>query len=353
MKLCPACRRHLRAPEVLCPFCGAEQRSEADRSGPSRVMGAVIGALLVACGEGPMSSGADSSSSSGGGGSSGASTTTGPNTGAPTTGGPSPMTDTDSGTTPGPTTDGSSSTTSPGLDTGDEGCAFYAGCPPDVGREHVIACDVVSQDCAAGQKCVGWGTQSWTGAKCVPVGGDQQPGEACKIVDGQFSGLDDCEAGSRCWSSTDSDEGICVPQCTGEPGMPTCPADSGCAAFSDTLLLCLPNCDPLILDCPESEVCVATEGEFVCVLDVSGMTGAVNDPCDFVNGCDPGLACVELEAASSECAEGGFGCCQPYCDTTMPTDCPNPDQACVPWFDPMEDEIPPGLEDVGVCSIAP
>jgi len=49
--------------------------------------------------------------------------------------------------------------------------------------------------------------------------------------------------------------------------------------------------------------------------------------------------------------QGSQGCCQPFCDfVNMDQPCPNPDQKCVQWFDPMM-PIPPGSEDVGVCSI--
>ena len=77
-------------------------------------------------------------------------------------------------TLPTPTTDGSvSSNSNDSLDTGDPGCSFYAGCPPDLGPEQQTLCDVFAQDCPRGEKCTAWGAGSWTGTKCVPVTGDQ------------------------------------------------------------------------------------------------------------------------------------------------------------------------------------
>ena len=80
--------------------------------------------------------------------------------------------------------------------------------------------------------------------------------------------------------------------------------------------------------------------------------GKANDPCELANSCAKGLVCINAATASSACMQGSQGCCQPFCEFMMGMDgdCPNPDQKCVQWFDPML-PIPPGLEDVGVCAI--
>ena len=125
---------------------------------------------------------------------------------------------------------------------------------------------------------------------------------------------------------------------------------SACAiANNGALVICLPNCDPLQQDCEEGEACIPNGDNFLCVFDISGDGGQANDPCAFANSCDPGLTCLDPMTASSVCMQGRSGCCQPFCEFPN-SPCPNPDQKCVQWFDPMM-PIPPGLENVGVCAI--
>ena len=80
--------------------------------------------------------------------------------------------------------------------------------------------------------------------------------------------------------------------------------------------------------------------------------GKQNDPCEFADACDKGLVCLNTASASSACMQGSQGCCQPFCEFIEGQEgtCPNPDQQSLQWFDPMM-EIPPGFDDVGICSI--
>ena len=343
MKLCPTCHRHLRTPEARCPFCGAEQRSAPALAGAGLVATALLSTLLVACTDRSPAdtTGTDTSSTS-------ATTTTGV---TPTTSGPTSLTGSDGSTTlPTPTTDGSvSSNSNDSLDTGDPGCSFYAGCPPDLGPEQQTLCDVFAQDCPRGEKCTAWGADSsWTGTKCVPVTGDQQPGEPCTAPQGGSAGNDDCRLGAMCWD-VDGVDGTCIALCTGTPDEPVCAADTVCAITNDGVLnLCLPTCDPLQQGCPDDQLCIMiNSGDFVCILDASGVAGQVNDPCEFINACDPGLACLNAPDATSACDQNATGCCQPFCKFPD-APCPNPDQQCTQWFD---QPIPPGSEDIGVCAI--
>ena len=86
---------------------------------------------------------------------------------------------------------------------------------------------------------------------------------------------------------------------------------------------------------------------FICAVDASGREGQANDACDFVNTCDPGLACGKPAKTSIACM-GGDGCCTPFCSFPGGA-CPNPDQQCVSFFAP--DPPPPGDEDIGLCQI--
>jgi hypothetical protein len=229
------------------------------------------------------------------------------------------------------------------------------GVMPALDEGSIVDCDIFAQDCPAGQKCAAHdadGGGTWNATKCVPVTGDGAPGEPCTVIDGPVSGLDDCAFGSMCWEVDENDHGTCFALCTGSERDPICPPAHFCPLSGDGLLnLCTPICDPLVGECPGSDLCIPGGDTFFCVFDASGDEGQLNDPCEFVNVCDPGLVCLDAGAASSACDAGSLGCCQPFCHFPDAA-CPNPDQQCVPWFDPRMD-IPPGFEDVGVCAIPP
>jgi hypothetical protein len=74
-----------------------------------------------------------------------------------------------------------------------------------------------------------------------------------------------------------------------------------------------------------------------------------NDPCEFRNACDPGLLCLDSEAASSACDPRAQGCCQPFCELPD-APAPTPTKNASPGSTPMM-AIPPGYEDVGFCGI--
>ena len=79
--------------------------------------------------------------------------------------------------------------------------------------------------------------------------------------------------------------------------------------------------------------------------------GQAFDGCEFVNTCDPGLMCGDEAFVGAGCPQGSIGCCTPFCDLGEPAACPNPDQQCVQYFDPMM--LLPGdpMLDIGFCGI--
>jgi hypothetical protein len=252
------------------------------------------------------------------------------------------------------TTDPTATTADPSAtDTGTGTTASFIQMP-DGGGGGTIECDVFKQDCDPGEKCTAWaegGGGAWNATKCVMVTGDKVPGDVCTTEGGGVSGIDDCEAGAMCWDVSAENMGICVALCKGTPDAPTCDDGFSCAIVNDGVLnICLPGCDPLLQDCDGDDLCLPIGDGFICVLDASGEMGKTNDPCEFANACDKGLVCLNTASASSACMQGSQGCCQPFCDFGMMDPCPNPDQKCVQWFDPMM-PIPPGFEDVGVCAI--
>jgi hypothetical protein len=158
-----------------------------------------------------------------------------------------------------------------------------------------------------------------------------------------------------CWNvDPETNLGVCVPFCMGSEANPICedPSTTCTIANEGALILCLPNCDPLLQDCQEGEACYPVGDTFVCGPDVSGEMGLFGEPCAFINVCDPGLFCAGPDIVPD--CQGASGCCSSFCDTSDPeasANCPGAagGQECTPWFD--EGQAPPGLENVGACAI--
>lgn len=266
---------------------------------------------------------------------------------------PDPSTTTDtpdpSGTTDEPDPSGDPGTDS-GNDTEDQG--FIQ--DPDGGGGVAVECDVWTDDCPKGEKCMPWandGGNSWNATRCSPL--DENPGQvgdACMVEGSGVSGIDTCDSRSMCYYvDSDTNEGICVGFCEGTPQAPTCDTGYICTIVNDGVLtLCRPECDPLLQDCDGSAACLPATGSegFTCIVDASGKNGAFGDPCEFINACDPGLFCATAEAVPG-CA-GATGCCSEFCDLSDPM-CTDVDQECVPWFE--EGAVPPGYESVGACAL--
>lgn len=256
---------------------------------------------------------------------------------------------------PSPTTTGPTATTTATLDatttttTTTTDSAFVS--KPDNGLPG-FQCDVFAQDCPPGQKCAPWAEDgsAWNDLKCVDITGNGAPGEPCTTTGGGVSGLDDCALGSICWNIDENNHGACIALCTGTIQEPMCALGFECVIAADAaLVLCIPTCDPLLQDCSGDQLCVPSGDNFMCVFDASGDEGQTNDPCNFASSCDKGLVCINTATASSACDQDALGCCTPYCKYPD-APCPNPDQQCKQWFDPMM-PIPPEYTDVGVCAI--
>lgn len=245
-----------------------------------------------------------------------------------------------------------------GTDTGGDpwDCAFL--CAPDVAP--AIDCDVWAQDCPRGQKCMPWahdGGNSWNATRCTPIADDpKQPGESCTVEGSSVSGIDDCERAAMCFAiDPETNTGTCYGFCRGSEANPTCvdPATE-CRIWNEgVLILCYPHCDPIAQDCDEGLLCVPSEGWFVCAPDPANEGGVYGDPCEFINGCDPGLFCDEVVDDVEGCT-GTIGCCNSFCDLSVDdphAECPDALQGptCTAWFEPGE--TPPGLAHVGRCAV--
>lgn len=215
-------------------------------------------------------------------------------------------------------------------------------------------CDPFGQDCPVGQKCVPWdeqGGNTWNGARCVEITGDGAPGDPCTAPEGPVAGVDDCALGSICWNVDEQNHGVCVAQCLGSVEAPTCPPKHGCILYAELYLdLCFPSCFPAPDDCPEDRICIPYQQSFFCEEKGPEPGAQTNESCS-ASRCAKGLACLDASDASSACDDFPDGsCCQPYCEFPGGT-CPNPDQQCLPWHDPMW-FVPPGYENLGYCGIA-
>ena len=209
------------------------------------------------------------------------------------------------------------------------------------------------RDCPEGQKCAASieGGGNWDSVHCVNVIGEDKPGDEC-TSEGTASGIDSCEKGAMCWGLDDMGVGTCVALCTGTPGAPTCPNSGMCTIANEGVLnLCLPGCDPLLQDCvDDSDACYPVNDVFTCAPDGSGEEGQANDSCGFINVCDPGLMCAEPAFVGAGCPAGWTGCCTPFC--AFPDGpCPNPDQSCVQFFDPLNLPENDPLLNIGFCGI--
>ncbi len=273
----------------------------------------------------------------------------------------SPTTTVSTGVPPDPSTTSPGTTTSPttsttgvdvdtGLDSGEVGVDFIP--VPDWHRGD--ECSMWEESCPPGMKCMPWandGGGSWNATKCVDIVPDpRQVGESCTVEGNGVSGIDDCDLHSMCWDvDPETNMGECVAFCTGDEANPMCEqSNAHCNLSGDgVLILCLPFCHPLMPDCDEDEACVPVDGVFTCAPDASGDVGALGDPCEFINVCDPGLWCADASRVP-ECA-GSTGCCAAFCDLDSAEPCEGWESGleCVAWYGPGQ--APEGYETLGTC----
>ncbi len=258
---------------------------------------------------------------------------------------------------------GASATTTAGLTDEPPGttettgaCEFICTGGPDLPGEE---CDLFTQDCPEGKKCTSVDTDgdgAWDSALCMDILGDAVHGEECFTED-YSGGLDTCAEGHMCWSVDDEGYGYCVAICTGSPENPTCEQDCTSCMIpgSGAIALCLSGCDPLAPDCHDSELCIGDPGGygFVCALDASGGVAPAGTPCEYVNVCNAGTMCANLESVPHPACEGALGCCTPFCDYEQPGgDCDElkdelPEIECVPYYEePVE-----CAGTVGICVV--
>ncbi len=263
------------------------------------------------------------------------------------------------GTTAGTPDDGGDDdgdgTESDGGDESETGMTFVI--PQDGLPTGIFECDLWLQDCPSGEKCMPYAGSggTWDATRCSEIADTpDQAGDTCTVEGNGASGIDSCDVGAMCWDvDPETNEGVCVGMCTGNSESPICedPTTTCSITNGGALILCLPECLPLLQDCPDDQACYPVGGTFACAPDVSGEMGIYGDPCEFINVCDPGLACLDPAAVGEASCAGAGGCCGAYCDLTSGEDCPGAGvgQECTSPF--AEGAVPPGYEDTGWCVI--
>ncbi|HET6585883.1 MAG TPA: ribulose phosphate epimerase [Nannocystaceae bacterium] len=222
-------------------------------------------------------------------------------------------------------------------------------------------CDPWAQDCPEGEKCMPYEADPvdalvWDALGCFPlVANAKQPGDSCTVTGNGVSGIDDCELGAMCMGVDDETlVGVCVAMCEGTAASPRC-ADTSttCIIANDgVILVCLPQCDPLVQDCAEGEGCYESgTGGFFCFAQDETAAGdaAYGESCMTLNFCNPGLMCAPASTVPGCTSEY---CCTEFCDAALgPEQCAGAagGQTCTPYF--AVDATPPGFDDVGVCAV--
>jgi hypothetical protein len=221
------------------------------------------------------------------------------------------------------------------------------------GDVEILNCDPWEQDCPAGLKCMGYTDDGdfFTGTKCTPVVENAGvAGDECYADGGWSTGVDDCALGHVCWNiNPETSIGACEPLCTGSPEAAGCPDQGDVCVFwvPGLVHVCLQGCEPLIQDCPVAQLCLPSGEQFVCKLDYSFEEGQEYDPCQFSNGCDPGLLCASSVEAV-ECDQDSPYCCLSMCDLDDPV-CTGMGSVCESIYG--DEEPPPAFANVGACGL--
>lgn len=242
------------------------------------------------------------------------------------------------------TTDTTTTTTTTTTGTGPGGTSAVLDLPPP----DTSPCDPYSpMSCPEGQKCVWLDGVDLQVARpaCIPEPRHPIPvGEPCP-PDLEYSGIDDCAAGSIC-VPFGSLEGtwVCTALCQGDHEHPYCGPLQVCVT-TRTWAFCRALCSPLVQDCPDDGICMVQGIATGCRSPDQGFfTGEPGSICEWAEDCMPGSICVAAEGVSG-CA--GESCCAPLCSVGEdPVGCKVPGQQCQPLIHDGEPSLWPGL---GVC----
>lgn len=309
----------------------------------------MLALLLVGCGGQPATTSEATATNSSGDGS-----------GTATAGESSTTSQTSEATNTGTMGEGTSSETSDSSETG--GSDSTAGTTegsttidfvsnPDMGEPGCTSI-LLEGECPEGQKCMPYandGGSAWNAVECFDIMGDGMAEEPCSVVDNGVSGMDTCAPGHMCWNvDPETLMGECVAFCKGTTENLYCEQEGyECIAASepDVLALCLFPCSPILQDCQEGEGCYPANNSYSCApVSVAEGEGLAGDPCEFINGCQPGLACMQGQLVPDCMSEY---CCAPFCELDNPA-CENPEATCRPVWE--QSQVWP---NAGFCGVMP
>ena len=214
-------------------------------------------------------------------------------------------------------------------------------------------CSTFAQDCLEGEKCMPWandGGEEWNATRCSPIHSDPNlVGEPCTVEGSTYSGVDDCELGAKCFFvNPETNEGICVALCGGDPDDPVCDGINTCVANeTEVLTVCVEECDPTAEACSTGNQCSPGLSRFLCTHHPPG-AGAYGETCEPF-GCDAGLSCRDPAEVSPLCDGKAEGCCTTYCDVDG-APCPEVEQSCEAYYG--AGEAAEGSEHIGLCVTA-
>lgn len=238
-----------------------------------------------------------------------------------------------------------------GPDTSDT-CPFI--CEPDLGPIP-DTCDVVDQDCPAGQKCVWYappGGLRRDAARCIEVTGAGEPFDPCTLPTGiGLEITDDCGPESFCLEVYGTaDHGYCAPffddveGCDAYPG--SYPAfENG----SDFPAACLHyECQPMLPEgCPDGLQCTFYPawlyGSLMCWNVPPEDDLPLSAACDY-GQCGQGQLCAPTQWLP-DCTDDR--CCTQWCDLGAPA-CDTPGTVCEP-FPVRQADGDPGFDSLGAC----
>jgi len=208
-------------------------------------------------------------------------------------------------------------------------------------------CDLLKQDCPAGQKCSFFSDDIQKIRPvpvCVPIAPDPQlPDQLCHFNEPGV-GIDDCVLGSFClpFNSDGAGTSSCVELCAEEK--PNCSDNiHNCVLLDDSpLTWCNFTCHVLLQNCADGLACSLDQ----CLpLSPGFFDRQPGMPCQTFNQCVPKSICGFAKYVQ-DCSDDL--CCTEVCDLKMPFSCALPGQSCEPATDGLEDYLPEG---VGVCQI--
>jgi hypothetical protein len=197
----------------------------------------------------------------------------------------------------------------------DQGTPDLTGSGSDGGSNG--SCDVTTQTCGAGMKCVPAISGMMVVGTCV-ADGTKTEGQACtQDMSSQTVFNDDCKAGLLCDGNGANGTTLCKKICTADSQCTA--ANNACGGFVNNWGLCLQKCTLFGTDCAGGNSCASAffdvaatmanpTGFFVCKPDGAGKP---YDSCMADTDCGANLGCDQNQGWCAPVCDSGHVCTQP------------------------------------------